>query len=78
MREYESLNYTKWDCKYHVVFIPKRRKKAIFGGIRKYLGKMLHELVEQKGCKIVEGHMMPEYIHMCRKDERYDQLKLGM
>ena len=77
MREYESLNYTKWDCKYHV-FIPKRRKKAIFGGIRKHLGKMLHELAEQKGHKIVEGHMMPDHIHMCREGERYDQLKLGM
>ena len=65
MREYESLSHTKWDCKYHVVFIPKRRKKAIFGGIRKYLGKMLHELAGQKGCKIVEGHLMADHIHMC-------------
>ena len=65
MREYESLSHTKWDCKYHVVFIPKRRKKVIFGGIRKYLGKMLHELAVQKGCQIVEGHLMSDHIHMC-------------
>jgi putative transposase len=48
-----------------VVFIPKRRKKVIFGGIRKYLGKMLHELAVQKGCQIVEGHLMSDHIHMC-------------
>ncbi len=65
MREYESLSHTKWDCKYHVVFIPKRRKKVIFGGIRKYLGKMLHELAVQKGCQIVEEHLMSDHIHMC-------------
>ena len=65
MREYESLSRTKWDCKYHVVFIPKRRKKVIFGGIQKYLGKMLHELAVPKGCKIVEGHLMSDHIHMC-------------
>ena len=65
MREYESLSHTKWDCKYHVVFIPKKRKKVIFGGIRKYLGKMLHELAVPKGCQIVEGHLMSDHIHMC-------------
>jgi putative transposase len=65
MREYESLSHTKWDCKYHVVFIPKKRKKVIFGGIRKYLGKMLHELAVQKGCQIVEGHLMTDHIHIC-------------
>ncbi len=65
MREYESLSHTKWDCKYHVVFIPKKRKKVIFGGIRKYLGKMLRELAVQKGCQIVEGHLMTDHIHIC-------------
>ena len=47
------------------MFIPKKRKKVIFGGIRKYLGKMLHELAVQKGCQIVEGHLMSDHIHMC-------------
>ena len=65
MREYESLSHTKWDCKYHVVFIPKKRRKVIFGGIRKHLGKMLHELAVQKGCQIVEGHLMSDHIHLC-------------
>jgi putative transposase len=65
MRDYQSLNHTTWDCKYHVVFIPKRRKKAIFGAIRKHLGKVLHELAVQKGCQIVEGHLQPDHVHMC-------------
>lgn len=47
------------------MFIPKKRKKVIFGGIRKYLGKMLRELAVQKGCQIVEGHLMSDHIHMC-------------
>jgi len=65
MQEYQSLSHTTWDCKYHVVFIPKKRKKAIFGEIRKYLGHILHELAGQKECKILEGHLMSDYIHMC-------------
>ena len=65
MQEYQSLSHTTWDCKYHVVFIPKKRKKAIFGAIRKHLGHMLHELAGQKECKILEGHLMSDHIHMC-------------
>ncbi|GAB3395941.1 IS200/IS605 family transposase [Azotobacter armeniacus] len=65
MRDYQSLTHTKWDCKYHVVFIPKRRKKAIFGAIRKHLGELLHELARQRECRIVEGHLMPDHVHMC-------------
>jgi putative transposase len=65
MKEYQSLSHTRWDCKYHVVFIPKRRKKRIFGAVRKHLGEMLHELAGHKGSKIVEGHLMPDHIHMC-------------
>lgn len=65
MRDYQSLAHTKWDCKYHVVFIPKRRKKAIFGAIRKHLGEVLHELAGQRECRIVEGHLMPDHVHMC-------------
>ncbi|SFM50543.1 IS200/IS605 family transposase [Nitrosomonas communis] len=65
MRDYQSLTHTTWDCKYYVVFIPKRRKKVIFGMIRKHLGKVLRELAEQKNCQIVEGHLMPDHVHMC-------------
>ena len=65
MREYQSLSHSKWDCKYHVVFIPKRRRKALFGGLRQHLGKLFHELARQKGCEIVEGHLIVDHVHMC-------------
>ena len=65
MKEYQSLAHTKWDCKYHIVFIPKKRKKVIFGVIRKHLGSVLHELAGQKECKILEGHLMSDHVHMC-------------
>jgi len=65
MKEYQSLLHTKWDCKYHVVFIPKMRKKQIFGALRKHLGEVLHELARQRECRIVEGHLMLDHVHMC-------------
>ena len=65
MKDYQRLNHTRWDCKYHVVFIPKRRKKAIYGAIRKHLGNVLHELARQKECEIVEGHLCVDHVHMC-------------
>jgi len=55
----------KWDCKYHVVFIPKGRRKAVFGNIRKHLGVIFHELARQKECQLIEGHLMSEHVHMC-------------
>jgi putative transposase len=65
MNDWQSLNHTRWDCKYHVVFIPKRRKKAIYGSIRKYLGRIFHELARQKESSIVQGALRPDHIHMC-------------
>jgi putative transposase len=64
---YESLAHSKWDCKYHIVFIPKGRKKALYGQIRKYLGPVFHELASQRECKIVEGHMVQDHVHMLIK-----------
>ena len=61
---YESLSHSKWDCTYHVVFIPKCRKKALYGKIRKYLGQIFHELAAQRGSKIEEGHMVQDHVHM--------------
>ena len=58
------LNHSTWECKYHVVFTPKYRKKALFGVIRKELKEVFHRLAAQKGCKIEEGHLMPDHIHM--------------
>ena len=65
MRDYKSLSHTKWDCKYHVVYIPKRRKQRLYGVLRHELGKIFLELANQKGCQILEGHLMRDHVHMC-------------
>ncbi len=65
MREYKSLAHTKWDCKYHVVFIPKYRKKVIYGDLRSDLGELFHELASYRECRIEEGHLMGDHVHMC-------------
>ena len=65
MKDYKSLNHTRWDCKYHVVFIPKYRKKRIFGSIRDYLGDLFHDLAKRKECRIEEGHLHLDHVHMC-------------
>src|SRR5258708_9601972 len=62
---YQSLSHSKWDCKYHVVFVPKRRRKVIFGQTRRQLGAIFHSLARQKECQILEGHLMPDHVHMC-------------
>jgi putative transposase len=63
---YQSLSHSKWDCKYHVVFVvPKYRRKALYGEIRRQLGPILHELAKQKECQIIEGHWMSDHVHMC-------------
>ena len=62
---YQSLSHSKWDCKYHIVFIPKHRRKTLYADIRKFLAPVFHELARQKECQIVEGHMMSDHIHMC-------------
>jgi putative transposase len=61
---YESLSHSRWDCKYHLVFVPKFRKKKLYGEIRNYLGPVFHELARQKECKILEGHMVQDHVHM--------------
>ncbi len=65
MKDYQSLSHTRWDCKYHVVFIPKRRKKAIFGGLRKHLGEVFRDLARHKQAEVVEGHLMSDHVRMC-------------
>lgn len=65
MREYKSLSHTTWDCKYPVVFIPKSRKKVIFGQLRQQLGQIFHELAGYKEIEIVEGHLHVDHVHMC-------------
>jgi putative transposase len=64
MSTFESLSHSRWDCKYHVVFVPKGRKKALYGKIRKFLGPVLHELAGQRRSVILEGHMVQDHVHM--------------
>jgi len=63
MKEYQSLSHTRWDCKYHIVFIPKRRKKKVFGVLRRHLGQIFKELAQHKKSQV---------------EERLDQMKLGV
>ena len=64
MQDAQSLNHTMWECKYHVVFIPKCRKKAIYGQLRKELGKVFRDLARQRDSEIEEGHLCPDHVHM--------------
>jgi len=64
MDEYESLSHSKWECKYHVIFIPKRRRKTLYGGLRPNRGEVFRRLAEQKQIRIEEAHLMPDHVHM--------------
>lgn len=64
MDEMESLSHTKWDCKYHVVFIPKGRRKALYKELRRHLGEVFRKLAEQKESRIEEGHLLTDHVHM--------------
>ena len=64
MDENESLSHTKWDCKYHGVFIPKCRRKVLYGQLRRNLGEVFRRLAAQRECRIEEGHLMSDHVHM--------------
>jgi putative transposase len=64
MNEHQSLSHTKWECKYHVVFIPKGRRKALYDRLRVALGEVFRELARQKESRIEEGHLRPDHVHM--------------
>lgn len=64
MTEFQSLAHTKWECKYHVVWIPKYRRKKLFGELRKELGPVLRGLAQQKGSEIIEGKLLVDHVHM--------------
>jgi len=64
MSSFESLSHTRWECKFHVVFIPKYRKKVIYGHIRRELGPILRDLAKRMETKVEEGHLMPDHVHM--------------
>ena len=65
MHDWQSLSHVRWDCKYHVVIIPKYRKRKLYGKIRKHVGEVPREVCRQRGIELVEGHVMPDHIHMC-------------
>ncbi len=64
MPNIETLSHTTWDCKYHVVFLPKYRRKALYTELRRHLGEVLRSVAEQKECRIEEGHLMPDHVHV--------------
>ena len=64
MDEFESLSHSKWECKYHVVFIPKCRRRTLYEQLRQHLGEVFHKLAQQRESRIEEGHLMPDPVHM--------------
>lgn len=67
MERFESLSHVRWERKYHIVIIPKYRRKAIYGKLRAGIGRILRELCQQKGVEVLEGHAMLDHIHLCLK-----------
>jgi putative transposase len=65
MHEWQSLSHVRWDCKYHVVIIPKYRRKVFYGRLRRQIGTILRDLCRQRGIEMLEGHAMPDHIHLC-------------
>ena len=65
MHDWQSLSHVRWECKYHVVIVPKYRRKVFYGRARQHIGRILRELCDQKGVGLVEGKAMPDHMHMC-------------
>jgi len=65
MHDWTSLSHVRWDCKYHVVIVPKYRKKVLYGRIRKRVGEVIRDLCRQRGVELLEGHLMVDHVHMC-------------
>ena len=64
MDEYESLSHSRWECKYHIVFIPKCRRRTLYEQLRQHLGEVFHKLARQRESQILEGHLMADHVHM--------------
>ena len=64
MNDSETLSHTQWECKYHVVFIPKYRRKVLYGELRRYLGEVFRQLAMQRESRVEEGHLMADHVHM--------------
>ena len=65
MHDWRSLSHVRWDCKYHVVIVPKYRKRKLYGKFRKTVRDIIKDLCRQRGVELLEGHLMPDHIHMC-------------
>ncbi len=65
MHDWQSLSHVRWDCKFHVVIVPKYRKKILYGKFRRRVGDIIRDLCRQRGIELIEGHLMPDHIHMC-------------
>ena len=65
MHEWESLSHVRWDCKYHVVIAPKYRKRTMYGEVKRRAGEILRDLCRQRSVELLEGHLMPDHVHMC-------------
>ena len=65
MREWQSQSHVRWYCRYHLIFVPKYRRKRIFGQLRKDIGKIIRSLCEQHGVELIEGHAMSDHVHLC-------------
>ena len=64
MKDWQSQAHVKWECKYHVVIVPKYRKKVLYGRIRRKVGEIIRELCQQRGIELLEGKAMPDHVHM--------------
>jgi len=64
MKNVNSLNHSRWECKYHITWIPKYRKKKIFEELRQYLGEVLRNLAKDRESEIIEGHLLPDHVHI--------------
>ena len=64
MNDASSLNHTRWECKYHIIWIPKYRKKTLFGQLRQYLGEVFKDLARGRESEVIEGHLSPDHVHM--------------
>ena len=65
MHDWQSLSHVRWECKYHIVIIPKYRKRMLYGKVKKHVEEVIKEVCRQRGIELVEGHLMPDHIHLC-------------
>ena len=65
MHDWQSLSHVRWECKYHVVIMPKYRQKVLYGGLRRRIGAILRDLCRQRGVDLIEGRARPDHIHLC-------------